>query len=57
MGVTSGFSPAAVMGLSLFISVVEPDRQEHQRYAELVPHYTATYESLKEASRRRVEAG
>jgi hypothetical protein len=38
-------------------SVVEPDPQAHERYAGLVEHYTATYESLKEASRRRVEAG
>jgi hypothetical protein len=38
-------------------SVVEPDPKAHERYAGLVGHYVATYENLREASRRRVEAG
>jgi hypothetical protein len=38
-------------------SVVEPEAKAHERFAGLVEHYTATYESLKEASRRRVQAG
>ena len=48
---------AAASAMVRVASVVEPDPQAHERYAGLVEHYTATYESLKEASRRRVEAG
>jgi ribulokinase len=58
--VAAGVHPsltAAAAAMVRVASVVEPDPQAHQRYAGLVEHYTATYESLKEASRRRVEAG
>ncbi len=58
--VAAGVHPsltAAAAAMVRVASVVEPDPQTHARYAGLVQHYTATYESLKEASRRRVEAG
>jgi len=49
--------PEAASAMVRVASVVEPDARAHARYAELVEHYVETYESLKEASRRRVEAG
>ena len=58
--VAAGVHPsltAAAAAMVRVASVVEPDSQAHRRYAGLVEHYTATYESLKEASRKRVEAG
>ena len=58
--VAAGVHPsltAAAAAMVRVASVVEPDPRAHERYAGLVGHYTATYESLKEASRRRVEAG
>jgi ribulose kinase len=58
--VAAGVHPSLTTAASAMVrvaSVVEPDRKAHARYAGLVDHYVATYESLKEASRRRVEAG
>jgi ribulose kinase len=58
--VAAGVHPsltAAAAAMVRVASVVEPEAKAHARYAELVEHYAATYESLKEASRRRVEAG
>ncbi len=49
--------PAAAAAMVRTRAVVEPDPAAHSRYAELLPHYTDTYESLKDASRRLVEAG
>jgi ribulose kinase len=48
---------AAASAMVRVASVVEPEAKAHERFAGLVEHYTATYESLKEASRRRVQAG
>jgi FGGY-family pentulose kinase len=58
--VAAGVHPSLTAAASAMVrvaSVVEPDPKAHERYAGLVEHYTATYESLKEASRRRVQAG
>ncbi len=58
--VAAGVHPSLTAAASAMVrvaSVVEPDAKAHERYAGLVEHYTATYDSLKEASRRRVQAG
>ena len=57
--VAAGVHPdlaAAAAAMVRVRSVVEPDPQAHARYAPLVGQYTETYESLKEASRRLVQA-
>lgn len=58
--VAAGLHPdlgAAAAAMVRVRSVVEPDPKVHERYAPLVGHYTETYESLKDASRRLVQAG
>jgi FGGY-family pentulose kinase len=58
--VAAGIHPDIAAAASAMVrvhEVVEPDMQAHARYAQLIGHYTQTYESLKEASRRLVEAG
>jgi ribulose kinase len=58
--VAAGIHPDLAAAASAMVrvhEVVEPDMQTHARYAQLIGHYTQTYESLKDASRRLVEAG
>jgi FGGY-family pentulose kinase len=58
--VAAGIHPdlgAAASAMVRVHEVVEPDMRAHARYAGLIGHYTETYESLKDASRRLVEAG
>ncbi len=58
--VAAGIHPDLAAAASAMVrvrAVVEPDPAAHARYAELIHHYTDTYESLKHASRRLVEAG
>jgi ribulose kinase len=57
--VAAGLHPelgAAASAMVRVRTVVEPGQQAHARYAQLVEHYTETYESLKESSRRLVQA-
>ena len=57
--VAAGLHPdlaAAAAAMVRVARVVEPDPAAHARYARALGHYTATYESLKDASRRLVEA-
>jgi ribulose kinase len=58
--VAAGVHPTLTKAAAAMVrvaSVVVPDPQAHQRYAGLVEHYVETYASLKEPSRRLVEAG
>jgi len=57
--VAAGLHPDLAAAASAMVrvrAVVEPVPQAHARYAQLVGQYTETYESLKEASRRLVQA-
>jgi len=57
--VAAGLHPELAAAASAMVRVrtlVEPDPKAHARYAQLVGQYTETYESLKEASRRLVQA-
>jgi ribulokinase len=57
--VVAGIHPdlgSAAAAMVRVASVVEPDMSAHAEYARLLPYYTETYESLKDSSRRLVQA-